>query len=405
MPAKNSRAATAPATKDEPAQPAENQFLKLGLSPAAARGAGEAGFICPTAVQSESIPVIVSGEDVIVSSETGSGKTAAFALPIFDRIDYDWPHPQALVLVPTRELCRQVAEAFRLLASQFPLRLVEIYGGVGYGNQRKGLAAHPHVVVGTPGRILDFMGNGELDLESIALLVLDEADRMLDMGFAPQLRRILADVPAVRQTLMFSATIPEEIARLAKVSMTGPVRIQVGELSRPPDLVSQEAIEVMPGQKEQQLLEAVTRERGPILIFTSTKVKADEVYRVLRQAGEAVCVIHSNRNQVERQAALDAFSSGKSRVMVATDVASRGLDVTNISLVINYDLPTNAEDYVHRIGRTGRALATGRALSFVTYRDYPALRLIERLTGHKFDNLSAAATSISRRTPLKRRNR
>ena len=341
MPAKNSRAARANATKAEPALPAENQFAKLGLSPAAVRGAGEAGYVCPTAVQSDAIPVIVSGEDVIVSSETGSGKTAAFAFPILDRIDYDWPHPQALVLVPTRELCRQVAESFRLLASQYPLRLVEIYGGVGYGNQRKGLADHPQVIVGTPGRILDFMGNGELDLDSVALLVLDEADRMLDMGFAPQLRRILAEIPTVRQTLMFSATIPDEIARLAKVSMTGPVRIQVGELSRPPDLVSQEALEVMPGQKEQALTEAVTHERGTILVFTATKVKADEVYRVLRQAGEGVCVIHSDRNQVERQAALDGFSSGKFRVMVATDVASRGLDVTNIQLVINYDLPAN----------------------------------------------------------------
>ena len=380
-------------------------FIELGLSPAVARGVEAVGFDRPTEVQRRVIPPVLAGHDLIAASETGSGKTAAFVLPLLDMLDYNSPFIQALCLVPTRELCVQVAEAFRQLSTTVPLRLVEIYGGVGYAGQRRGLSQRPQVVVGTPGRVLDLMGGGELAFPRLRILILDEADRMLDMGFAPQIREVLRGVPKERQSLMFSATIPNEVTRLAAICMLDPVRIQVGERARPPALVTQECVEVMPGNKEAKLREIAASEPGSILIFTSTKVRADEVYRALRSQGHHVCVIHSNRNQQERQAALDGFRSGRFRIMVATDLASRGLDVENISLVINYDLPPNPEDYVHRIGRTGRALASGRALSFVTYRDVPSLRLIEKLIGRQFKNLGPAAKSISRRTTLKRKSR
>jgi len=358
-------------------------FTALGLSEGSARGAAHAGFVKPTAVQEKVIPQVAAGRDVIAGSETGSGKTAAFVLPILDRLDYSAVTIQALVVVPTRELCQQVAGDFRQLGAGQPLRVAEILGGVGYAGQRRQIAANPQVVVGTPGRVLDLLQSRQLSFRQVRILVLDEADRMLDMGFLPQVRDILRHVPRVRQTLMFSATIPEQISRLAAVSMKDPVNILVGERAKPPEQVTQEAIYLLPSEKEDKLLEVAAKEPGSILIFCGTKAQADVIHRVLHRAGHSVCVIHADRNQQERRQAMEGFASGKYRIMVATDLAQRGLDIQGIALVLNYDVPKNAEDYVHRIGRTARVGASGDATSFVTSRELGRLREVEQLIGAK----------------------
>ncbi len=362
-------------------------FLSLGLSERTSKGAVQAGFSKPTTIQEQVIPEIIKGNDVIACSETGSGKTASFVLPLLDRLDYESGELQVLVLVPTRELCRQVADAFLELSPNRKLRVARIFGGASYKTQRQSIAQKPQVVVGAPGRVLDLAGGGDLDFRKVRVLILDEADRMLDMGFLPQMRKVLKLVPKKRHTLMFSATIPNEVSRLVSIGMKNPANIVVGDRSRPPEQICQEAVEVMPAEKDNKLLEIVGKEAGPILVFSATRAGTDGVYQVLKRAGHNVCVIHSGHPQGERQNALDGFKSGKYRIMVATDVAQRGLDIEGISLVINYDLPDNTEDYIHRIGRTGRASAEGRALSLVTYHDYSTLRKIEKEVGHTFKNL------------------
>lgn len=381
-------------------QNVREEFACLGLSEDSVEEAVRAGFTRPTTIQKEVIPVVSSGRDVIGCSETGSGKTASFVLPLLDRIDYESGELQVLVLVPTRELCRQVADAFLELSRNRKLRVARIFGGASYTKQRKSIAEKPQVVVGAPGRVLDLAGGGDLDFRNVRVLILDEADRMLDMGFYPQMKRILKRVPQKRQTLMFSATIPAQVSRLASVCMNDPKNILVGERSRPPDQIRQEAVEVMPAEKDDKLIEIVGREKGSVLVFAATRAGTDGVYQVLKRAGQNVCVIHSGHPQGDRQNALDGFKSGKYRIMVATDVAQRGLDIEGISLVINYDLPDNTEDYIHRIGRTGRASAEGRALSLVTYHDYAALRNIEKAVGHTFQNFKR-----KNKTGLKRKVR
>ena len=378
-------------------------FSKLGLSGPAGRGAAAAGFIAPMEIQKQVIPPVLAGQDLIGCSQTGSGKTASFVLPLLDLLNFSSARIQALVVVPTRELCQQVAEAFRTLGSQHPLKVAEIFGGVGYHGQRQQLERKPQVIVGTPGRLLDLLGSKVLDFQQLRFLVLDEADRMLDMGFLPQVRRILDYVPKKRQTLMFSATIPAEVSSFAAVSLNHPVRIQVGQRAKPPAQLIQEAVEVNSSEKGRKLLEVLQAEPGTILVFVGTKRRADMVYEGLIRAGHRACVIHGNRDQKERNKALTGFSSGKYRIMVATDVAQRGLDIKNIALVLNYDLPKSAEDYVHRVGRTGRVDAVGRALSFVTIAEYSTLKEIERLTGHAFQNFVPVKASLGSRRSLPRR--
>lgn len=372
-------------------------FLELGLSELAAGAADYMGFVEPTEVQNRVIPPLVEGKDVIACSETGSGKTASFVLPILDLLDFSSSRIQTLVLVPTRELCQQVAEAFRDLGAGHRLWVAEIFGGVSYGGQRNQLAKKPQVVVGTPGRVMDLLDSRTMNFSKVGILVLDEADRMLDMGFLPQIRKVLSYVPQERQTLMFSATIPDRISHFSSFCKKDPVNILIGHRARPPDQVVQEAVDLLVGEKDAKLLETVGQEPGSILVFTSTKSRANMVYQDLKRAGHKVCVMHSGWSQSERKRAIDGFGSGRYRIMVATDVAQRGLDIEGISLVINYDLPTNPEDYVHRIGRTGRANAAGRALSFVTYHDYTTLKAIQKLTGHKFKNFRLTAKSNFRR--------
>jgi len=378
-------------------------FQELGLESRSADAAEKAGFSVPTEVQERVIPEVLAGKDVIASSETGSGKTASFVLPMLDLIDYEAKSVQAAVLVPTRELCRQVAGEFRRLGGS-ELRVVEIYGGVSYSGQRKNLAKKPHVMVGTPGRVLDLL-NSDLKLGRVKTLVLDEADRMTDMGFAPQIRSILEFIPRKRQTLSFSATIPPEVSRLATMCMDDPVHIQVGQRAKPPKQLVQQALDVMPREKDEALLSLLEEEEGTALVFTRTKARADQVDRMLRRAGHSSCSIHSDLSQKDRQRALENFKSGKRRIMVATDVASRGLDIEAISLVVNYDLPENPEDYVHRVGRTGRADAPGKAVSLVTYKEYSTIRLIEKLTGHTFENMKPARNGLDRRAAVKRKIR
>ncbi len=391
------------AKRPAPSPEAVEAFQVLGLSERSATSAGYAGFEKPTKIQEKAIPVTVRGSDVIACSETGSGKTASFALPILDRLDYDLLCIQAVVLVPTRELCQQVATAFMDLSYGHPLRVVEIIGGASYVTQRKNIAQNPQVLVGTPGRVLDLLQSKSLDFSRVNILVLDEADRMLDMGFLPQMRDILRFVPKKRQTMMFSATIPTKLSRFVKSCLKDPVNILVGERSKPPSQVNQEAIKVLPSEKAGKLLEIVAEEPGTMLIFSATKRGADEIFRTLKQADYSACVIHSDLNQNARKRSISGFGEGRFRIMVATDIAQRGLDIEGISLVINYDLPNNAEDYVHRIGRTGRAEAAGRAVSLVTYQDFGTLRSIERVTGHKFKGLQPASKSLGRRAPLKRK--
>lgn len=366
-------------------------FEMIGLSEISARGAALAGFETPTEIQRKVIPAVAMGHDVVACSETGSGKTASFVLPVLDILDYSSRWIQAVVLVPTRELCPQVAGEFRKLGENQGVRVVEVYGGMSYVVQRGQIAKKPHVLVGAPGRVLDLLTSDSLDFSNVCVLILDEADRMLDMGFLPQMTKIIKRVPKERQSLMFSATIPTSVSRFARICLNDPLNILVGTRARPPDQVKQEAVYMSMREKETMLIETVESEPGTILVFTSTKVRADDVYRILKSAGHKACVIHSNLKQTDRKKAIDGFCSGKYRIMVATDVAQRGLDIEGIALVLNYDLPTNPEDYVHRVGRTGRASAEGRALSYITVRDIAVLRSIEKVTGHTFENFTPHA--------------
>jgi len=380
-----------PIINPNPSPESIESFEKTGLSQTSALGAAQAGYDMPTAIQKKVIPVVALGHDIIACSETGSGKTASFVLPILDILDFSSSAIQAVVLVPTRELCPQVAGEFRRLGQNRKIKVVEIYGGVSYGGQKRQIAQKPQVMVGTPGRVLDLLTSGMLSLKDVNILILDEADRMLDMGFLPQMTKIIKRVPRERQSLMFSATIPTGVSRFARICLNDPKNILAGERSKPPVQVEQEAVRVQTRGKTQKLMEAVENEPGNILVFTATKTRADDIYRILNNAGQKVCVIHSGLNQNERKRSIDGFRSGKYRIMVGTDVAQRGLDIEGIALVLNYDMPNNAEDYVHRIGRTGRASAPGKALSFVTIRDTALLRTIEKVTGHIFENLKPYA--------------
>jgi len=391
------------AVNTAPARAAIESFEKLGLSEISARGAAQDGFEIPTEIQEKVIPAVAMGHDVIACSETGSGKTASFVLPILDLLDYSSPWIQVVVLVPTRELCPQVAGEFRRLGANQHIRVVEVYGGMSYSGQRKRIANKPQALVGAPGRVLDLLSSGSLNFKKVGVLILDEADRMLDMGFLPQMTEIIKRVPKQRQSLMFSATIPAGVSRFARICLNDPMNILAGKRARPPDEVTQEAIYVPMHEKNARLIETVENEPGTILVFTATKNRADNVYRILKNSGQKACVIHSNLDQNNRKKSIDGFCSGKYRIMVATDVAQRGLDIEGIALVLNYDLPTNPMDYVHRIGRTGRASATGRALSFITVHDINVLRSIEKVTGHTFDNFVPYGKRHERQSPNRRK--
>jgi ATP-dependent RNA helicase RhlE len=358
-------------------------FSKLGLAAKVLDGVTAAGYTDPTPIQLRAIPLILAGRDVIGSAQTGTGKTAAFALPLLSRLGQRGKL-RALVLEPTRELAAQVETAVRDYARFTDLRTAVIFGGTGYGRQDQLLKRGVDVVVATPGRLLDQMQRRMLRLDQIEILVLDEADRMLDMGFLPDVRKIIERCPRNRQTMLFSATIPPEIGQLCKFALRNPETIEIGQRRMPAETVTHALYPVDVGQK-QELLEDLLRrtDYDQVLIFCRTKNGADRAARRLQQQGHAVAVLHSSRTQRERENALSGFRNGRYEVMVATDIAARGIDVEQISHVINFDVPHHPEDYVHRIGRTGRAQSVGDAFTIMTAEDIQEVAAIEHFIGQK----------------------
>ena len=359
----------------------DTAFTQLGLSDRIAYGVQQMGYESPTPIQAQAIPVVLSGRDVIGSAQTGTGKTAAFALPILHRLGQHGKM-RVLILEPTRELAVQVEEAFKNFAKYTDLRVTVVYGGVGYGKQREDLAHGMDILAATPGRLLDFMEQGEIRLDNIDILVLDEVDRMLDMGFLPDVKRIVQKVPKTRQTLFFTATLPPEIEQLASWALRDPFKIAVSRERSTASTVSHGFYPVVQAQKFDLLAHLLEQTHyNSVIIFSRTKSGADYVASRLTQAGHTCAVMHADRSQQERTDALKGFKSGKFEVLVATDVAARGLDIADVSHVINFDVPENPEDYVHRIGRTGRAQKTGDAFTLVTEETWRDARSIERFVG------------------------
>jgi ATP-dependent RNA helicase RhlE len=345
-------------------------------------GIKSAGYETATPIQEAAIPAALRGRDIIGTAQTGTGKTAAFVLPILNKL-LDGPRgiPRALIVTPTRELAEQIHQVFRALSVGTKLRSTTIYGGVGANRQIKALREGVDILVATPGRLLDLVQQRYVRLHTIEVLVLDEADRMFDMGFLPDVRRIIKAVPAQRQTMLFSATFPPEVELLAAQSLTNPQKISMG-ISRPAHTVTH-ALYPVPAHLKSALLLKLLRQidSESVLIFTRTKHRADKVARQIAHAGFRVTSLHSNRTQGQREQALRGFKTGHFRIMVATDIAARGLDIESISHVINYDMPDTADAYIHRIGRTGRAQRTGDAFTLVTPEDNDMIRTLERIMG------------------------
>jgi len=363
-------------------------FSKLGLSGAVLEGVKAMGYVEPTPIQLRAIPLILEGQDVIGSAQTGTGKTAAFALPILAKLEHHQPRTRMLVLEPTRELAAQVETAIHDFARFTDLKTAVVFGGVGYGRQLDALKSGVDVVVATPGRLLDHMQQGNCKLDHIKFLVLDEADRMLDMGFLPDVRRILDRCPRDRHTSLFSATIPPEIETLIKWAMRAPQTIEIGARRTPAETVKHVIYPVSDSQKTDLLLELLKRVNfESVLIFCRTKHGADRVAHLLKRSNHAVAVLHSNRTQREREQALKGFRDGRYEVLVATDIAARGLDIADVTHVINYDVPQHPEDYIHRIGRTGRAEATGDAFTLMVAEDGRHVHAIERFISQKIQRV------------------
>lgn len=362
-------------------------FQKLGLLESVVHGVQSLGFVEPTPVQERCIPLILEGKDVIGSAQTGTGKTAAFALPVLTRLGKKGAS-RCLVLEPTRELAIQVETAFQYYARFSDIEIGVFYGGVGYERQKKLLDLGIDVIVATPGRLLDLHQQGLLRLDSIQILILDEVDRMVDMGFLPYVRRIVQLCPTPRQTLLFSATIPPEIESLCSWVLKEPEVVEIGERRSVPETVTHAFYPVASAQKFDLLVTLLEETHyESVIVFTRTKQAADQISSRLKQVSHSVTVLHSDRSQNERIAALDGFKSGQFEVLVATDIAARGLDIAGVTHVINYDIPLHPEDYVHRIGRTGRAEQVGDAFTLVIAEELKAMADIERLIGQKIPRL------------------
>ena len=364
-------------------------FADLQLAPELIRAVEEAGYERPTPIQVEAIPLVLQGRDVIGLAQTGTGKTAAFTLPIAQRLLGGPGRSRCVVLTPTRELCQQVERSFRTYSQHTGLHVLSVYGGVPMGPQERGLAAGVDVVIATPGRLIDHLERGNVSFGDLEILVLDEADRMLDMGFAPQINRIVAAIPPYRQTLLFSATMPPEVEVLARKYMRRPTVVQVGRRSMAATTVTH-AVYPVPRERKSDLLTRLLekQEMDSVLVFTRTKAGADRVVRHLQHDGILATAMHADKRQNERDRALEDFKTGRIRVLVATDIAQRGLDISGISHVINYDVPQQVEDYVHRIGRTGRAAQTGDAYTFMSPDEIAMVRMIERVIGHDIERVS-----------------
>jgi len=379
-------------------------FIDSPLTPTMRDSIARAGYSTPTPIQAQAIGPILDGRDVIGCAQTGTGKTAAFAIPLLERLTRadsrlakrEGAGPRALVLAPTRELALQIAASFDLLGGAQGVRTLVLIGGESMGPQLAGLQKRPDVVVATPGRLADHLERRSLGLGAVRIVVLDEADRMLDMGFAPQVERILRVTPLDRQTLCFSATMPAEVETLVRRHLVRPVRIEVGVSAKPVAKVTQRLYKAPTQDKTPLLLKLLGEERGRTLVFTRTKHRADRVARAVGAAGHRVTRLHADRSMSQRREALDGFRSGRYRVLIATDIAARGIDVPEIAHVVNFDLPHTAEDYIHRIGRTARAEASGRATSFAAPEELDQLRLIERHLGHPVTRASAGGEQAPR---------
>ncbi|MCC6467776.1 MAG: DEAD/DEAH box helicase [Alphaproteobacteria bacterium] len=364
-------------------------FATLGLAEPIARALSAENYTTPTPIQAQAIPLVMEGRDLLGIAQTGTGKTAAFALPILHRLAANRAAPgqrgaRALVLAPTRELAIQIAESFRAYGRHLGLRQAIVFGGVGHRPQIDAMARGVDILVATPGRLLDLMNQGYVRLERVSHLVLDEADRMLDMGFIRDVRKIVATLPKARQSLLFSATMPTDVARLAADLLNAPARVEVTPASTPIERIDQRVYHVEASRKRDLLAGLLAdRAMARVIVFTRTKHGADRVTRQLEQSGIDAAAIHGNKSQNQRQRTLAGFHSGQLRVLVATDIASRGIDVDDVTHVVNFDLPHEPESYVHRIGRTARAGATGVAISLCDPSERGSLRAIERLTRRK----------------------
>ncbi len=362
------------------------KFTEFNLDARLLAGIQKAGFSQPTPIQQQAIPVALHGDDIIGTAQTGTGKTAAFVLPILNRL-LKGPRgkTRALIVTPTRELAEQIQDTIRMLSVGTGLRSATVYGGVGANPQIKALRSGVDIVVACPGRLLDLANQRAANLRGVEILVLDEADRMFDMGFLPDVKRIIQLLPEKRQNMLFSATFPKEVNELAKGILHNPQRVSVG-ISAPAHTVSHALYPVPGTAKTRLLLELLKRtSTGSVLVFTRTKHRAQKVALQLEREGHTVTALHGNRSQGQRQTALKGFRSGRYRIMVATDIAARGLDVESISHVINYDMPDTTDAYIHRIGRTGRAERTGDAYTLVTPEDHGAVRDLEKVMGKKIE--------------------
>jgi ATP-dependent RNA helicase RhlE len=352
-------------------------FSGLGISPSILAALDKLKLTSPTPIQRQAIPVGIAGDDIIGIAQTGTGKTYAFGIPMLQQLAQN--KGKGLILLPTRELALQVAENLQTLGRSFGLRAVTLIGGESFVKQLAAIKANPHIIVATPGRLIDHLGRRTVRLDTVKMLVLDEADMMLDMGFMPQVNEILRQVPTDRQTMLFSATMPQAIAELASKYMKLPVNIEVAPAGTTAEKVNQDIIVVSKDGKFAQLEKLLADCSGSVLIFTRTKYGAKSLTSRLRRIKFEAAEIHSNRSLNQRREALDGFKAGKYQALVATDIAARGIDVKGIELVVNFDLPSHADDYVHRIGRTGRAGMAGRAVSLATPDQWKDIRDIEKL--------------------------
>jgi ATP-dependent RNA helicase RhlE len=359
-------------------------FSSLGLGPKLLQSITDVGYTTPTPIQTAAVPHVLAGRDLIGIAQTGTGKTAAFVLPILERLSQTQQpsrNPRALIVAPTRELAAQIEENVQLLGRALRVRCTTVFGGVGESPQIRALRNGVDVLVATPGRLIDLMSSRHVSLADVQVAVLDEADRMLDMGFLPQIRRVVNALPKQRQTLLFSATLSKDIEKVTAEFLRNPETVEIGRRSSPVASVTQFIYPVTKSRKVDMLVHLLKDQAlDSVLVFSRTKHGADKIARKLTQAGISTVALHSNRSQGQRIAALESFKNGRARVLVATDIASRGIDVDGISHVINFDFPMHPEDYVHRIGRTGRADAVGDAISFVTPEDEPYVRDLEKLT-------------------------
>lgn len=384
-------------------------FSSFGLAPGILQAIHEAGYTSATPIQAAAIPLAIAGRDVMGAAQTGTGKTAAFALPILHRLmpfantsASPARHPvRALILTPTRELADQVYESVALYSSKVPLRAAVVFGGVDIRPQRDALRQGCEILIATPGRLLDHVEQKNVNLSQVGLLVLDEADRMLDMGFLPDLDRIMRLLPQGRQGLLFSATFSNEIRKLGRTFLHNPVEVEVARRNATADNVTQVAYALSGDDKRQAVVHLVkSRGLNQVIVFSNTKIGASRLARLLEQDGIKAESIHGNKSQIERMKALEAFKAGELEVLVATDVAARGLDVAGVPCVINYDLPYNAEDYVHRIGRTGRAGASGEAIAFYAPDEERYLLDIEKLIKFQIPREQLELPRPSRRRPV-----